>query len=327
MTVQSISMPDAKDLDVLSVKPVQELQSCNHLLDDHAALIRFHDEEGYILLRGVLDAASVEDARRAMFAVMEKHGLIEAGATEPVWTGTPSPGGMEESPEFSGIARKLIEHPTNMRLMEQILGEPACIIPIVQYRAYPPGGSVTGVHQDGFFSPGIKNYKPVWTPLANCEREVGGLMLAVRQCNRGFFHNIAKTPSSIPEGVIPDDSWATTDYFPGDVLILNPCTPHASMPNISNRCRVTIDTRVQSAADPRVLMADIVEATPDSIRVRTLDGKERGFAVDDQTFIRIENPGVRQKRSDYVPSAAPGKRIVVVFDGDHAETLRRASEN
>ena len=91
--------------------------------------------------------------------------------------------------------------------------------------------------------------------------------------------------------------------------------------------RVTIDTRVQSAADPRVLMADIVEATPDSIRVRTLDGKERGFAVDDQTFIRIENPGVRQKRSDYVPSAAPGKRIVVVFDGDHADPLRRASEN
>src|SRR3546814_15809194 len=72
-----------------------------------------------------------------------------------------------------------------------------------------PGGSITGVHQDGFFSPGIRNYKPVWTPLTDCEREVGGLMLAVRQCNRGFFHNLAKTPSSIPEGVIPDDSWAT----------------------------------------------------------------------------------------------------------------------
>src|SRR3546814_8888992 len=95
-----------------------------------------------------------------MFAVMERHGLIEPGATEPVWTGTPSPGGMEESPEFSGIARRLIENPANMKLMEKILGEPACIIPIVQYRAYPPGGSITGVHQDGFFSPGIRNYKP-----------------------------------------------------------------------------------------------------------------------------------------------------------------------
>src|SRR3546814_4065154 len=77
------------------------------------------------------------------------------------------------------------------------------------------------------------------------------------------------------------------------------------LPNTSNRCRVTIDTRVQSAADPRVLLADIVAADTDGIRVRTTDGAERRFRVDDDTFIRIEHPGVRQKRADYVPSAAP----------------------
>lgn len=327
MAAQALSMPEAKDLDVLSVRPTGELQSCNDLLEDHAALMRFHDEEGYILLRNVLDPASVSEARQAMFAIMERHGLIEPGATEAVWTGKPSPGGLEESPEFSGIARRLIEHPANLRLMEKVLGEPACLVPIVQYRTYPPGGSITGVHQDGFYSPGIKNLKPVWTPLADCEREVGGLMLAVRQCNRGYFHNVAKTPSSIPEGVIPDEAWATTDYFPGDVLIINPFTPHASMPNTSKRCRVTIDTRVQSAADPRVLLAEIVEASADRIRVRTSEGEARCFRVDDDTFIRIEHPGVREKRGEYARRATPGKRIVVVFDGDHAETLRRASEN
>lgn len=315
-------MPDAVDLDVLSIKPKGELQSCNHLLDDHAALMRFHDEVGYILLRGVLDPDSVEEARLAMFAIMERHGLIEIGATDAVWTGKPFPGGLEESAEFSGIARKLIEHPANMALMEKILGEPACIVPIVQYRTYPPGGSVTGVHQDGFYSPGIVNYKPVWTPLANCEREVGGLMVAVRQCNQGYFHNIAKTPSHVPEGVIPDEAWATTDYFPGDVLIINPFAPHASMPNTSTRCRVTIDTRVQSAADPRVLLATIIEAVPETIRVKTEAGDERTFTVDDQTFIRIEHPGVREARADYVASATPGKNIVVIFEGDRAVTLR-----
>lgn len=327
MIAEALSMPDAKDLDVLSIRPTGELQSCNHLLDDHDALMRFHDEEGYILLRGVLDPDSVEIARKAMFAVMERQGLIEPDASVPVWTGTPSPGGQEESTEFSGIARTLIEHPANQLLMEKILGEPASIIPIVQYRAYPPGGSITGVHQDGFFSPGIVNYKPVWTPLANCEREVGGLMLAVRQCNRGYFHNIAKTPSHVPEGVIPDDAWATTDYFPGDVLIINPFTPHASMPNTSDRCRVTIDTRVQSAADPRVISATIVDATQDEIAVQLDDGAVRTFEVDDRTFIRINHPGVREKRGDYLQSATPGRRVVVVFDGNHAETLRRASEN
>ena len=86
-------------------------------------------------------------------------------------------------------------------------------------------------------------------------------------------------------------------------------------------------TQKFDAADPRVLLADIVSASPDAITVRDLSGQERTFTVDDDTFIRIEHPGVRQKRADYVPSAPAGKRIVVVFDGDHAETLRRASDN
>ena len=210
--------------------------------------------------------------------------------------------------------------------MEQILGEPAKMIPIVQYRTYPPGGSITGPHQDGFYSPGIKNYKPVWLPITACEREVGGLAVAVGQCNHGFVHNLAEPPFNIPEGVIPEDSWATTDFFPGDVLVLNPFAPHASMPNTSNRCRVTIDTRVESSAHPRVLLADVLEVAPETIRVRSEHGEERTFRVDKDTFIRIDHPGVRQSVDDYVARTAIGQRIVVIFDGDHAETLRRASE-
>jgi len=327
MVVEALYMPEAEDSNVLDVVPTRELEDCNHLLGDHAALMRFHDEQGYILLRNVLDPASVAEAREAMFAVMKRHGLIAPDATDATWTGKPFPGGMEESAEFSGIARKIVENPANAKVMEQILGEPASIIPIVQYRTYPPGGSITGIHQDGFYSPGIRNYKPVWMTLTPCPREVGGLMVAVGQCNRGYLHNLAKTPSPIPKGVIPADSWATTDYMPGDVLIINPYAPHASMPNTSKYCRVTLDTRVQSAADPRVLLAEVIAAEPDSIRVRDASGAERTFRVDDDTFIRVEHPGVREPRAQLPASATPGKKIVVVFDGDHAETLRRASEN
>lgn len=327
MASRALHMPEAPDADVLAVTPTQELRSCNHLLDDRAALMRFHDEEGYILLRGVLDPASVTQARDAMLEVAARHGLVAPGDASATWTGTASPAGLEESPEFAGIARKLVENPANAALFEKVLGEPAALIPIVQYRVYPPGGSITGIHQDGFYSPGIVNFKPVWTPLTPCERELGGLMVAVRQCNRGFLHNVAKTPSPIPAGVIPDDAWATTDYFPGDVLIINPFAPHASRPNTSTRCRVTLDTRVQSAANPRVLLAEVIEAREDDILVRTSDGTDRRFRVDDDTFIRVDHPGVRQKRSEYMQTAPAGKRIVVVFDGDHAETLRRSSEN
>ena len=326
MVVEAISLPGARPLDAVDIHPTRELESCNHLLGDPAALMRFHDEQGYIFLRDVVNHQALDQCRAEMFAVMVRHGLIEADAIEPVWTGRPFAGGMEESPEFSGISRRLIEHPANLALMEQILGEPAAQIPIVQYRTYPPGGSITGPHQDGFYSPGVKDYKPVWMPITDCPRAVGGLAVAVGQCNRGFVHNLAEPPFSIPEGVIPEDCWATADYHPGDVLVLNPFAPHASLPNTSDRCRVTIDTRVQSAAHPRVLLADVLEARPEAIRVRTLDGVERTFRVDQKTFIRIDHPGVRQSPEDYAAKTEAGRRIVVIFDGDHAETLRRASE-
>lgn len=327
MAVVSLSQPDADDLDFDAIRITGELETANHLLDDHEALMRFHDEKGYVFLRNVLDPASVEEARAAMFEIMERHGVVAPGASEPVWTGTPFPGGMEESEEFAGISRRIIEHPGNLELMARILGEPAAMVPIVQYRIYPPNGPVTGVHQDGFFSPGIVNFKPVWMPLVDIDRSMGGLMVAVGQNKRGYFHNLAKAPRCpIPEGVIDPGSWATTDYHPGDVLVIHGATPHASRPNLSDRVRVSIDTRIQSAGNPRVLLGTVTGWASDRIDVETNDGP-RSFRVDDDTFIRILHPGTRIPTGDFAETVQKDMKLAIVFDGDHAETLRKASEN
>lgn len=324
----TISLPNAVDLDVLSIQPTHELRSANHLLDDHAALMRFHDEHGYLLLRKVLNPDSLNEARRRMFAVMVRHGLIAPDATVPIWTGQPFAGNMEESAEYAGIAAAVIEHPDNRALMQKILGEPACMVPIVQYRNYPPGGPVTGVHQDGFFSQGVQGYKPVWVPVCDCPPEVGGLMIAVGQHQRGYLHNLAKPPSfAIPTGLIPPDCWASTHYHAGDVLIIHPLAPHASMPNRSTQCRVTFDTRVQSAADPRVLIGTVEGVTPDSITLSTAAGQTpRRFQVDEKTFIRVVHPGVRSTLAELSTVVQPGQRLVVIFNGHHAQTLRKAAE-
>ena len=327
MAVVSLNLPAAPDLDIDTIKPDGELECSNHLLGDHGALMRFHDEKGYILLRDVLDPASVAGARAAMFAIMERHGIVAAGAGEPEWTGTPFPTGMEESEEFSGISRRLVEDNGNLDLMARILGEPAAMVPIVQYRIYPPGGPVTGVHQDGFFSPGILNFKPVWIPLVEIDRSMGGLMVAVGQNKRGYFHNLAKAPRCpIPEGVIDPASWATTVYRPGDILVIHPATPHASRPNMSDRVRVSIDTRIQSARDPRILLGSVASWSDDSVTLDTQDGRRR-FRVDDDSFIRILHPGTRIPTADFAATVEQGMLLAVVFDGDHAETLRRASPN
>jgi ectoine hydroxylase-related dioxygenase (phytanoyl-CoA dioxygenase family) len=327
MSVEALQRPEAQDLNVADVRPDRELESCNHLLDDHDALERFYNENGYILLRGVLDPGSVAAARDAMLKVASDLGLAEAGDPEGRWTGKPLPSGMEESDLYAGIAAKLIEHPVNLAVMEKVLGERACTVPIVQYRTYPPHSPTATVHQDGFYSPGIQDYKPVWVTLTPCTRAMGGLAIAVGQNNRGFFHDVAKpAPYPIPRDAIPDDAWATTDYMPGDVLIVNPFTPHCGMPNHSDRLRVTFDTRVQSAANPSAVAATVTAVTPNSITVDTGALGEITLAVDAGTFIRVLYPGKREPFEGFADYTRPGMRLVVVRDGDRAVMLRKASE-
>jgi Phytanoyl-CoA dioxygenase (PhyH) len=329
MAANALNIPDAIDIDVLAIKPAREFEVCNNLLDDHAALERFYDDNGYLFFRGVLNPDSVSRARDEMLAIAaDQFGLVEKGDPSARWTGKPLQGWSEESPLFSEISRRLIEHPDNLALLGKILGEPACMVPNVQYRLYPPGGPVTIVHQDGFYSPGIQDYKPVWVPLVPCPREVGGLMVAIGQHKRGYLHNLAKpNPFPIPQGVIDAESWATTDYEPGDVLIVHPCSPHAGTPNTSDRLRVTFDTRVQSARRPSAFSATVVAVTPNSVTVEP-DDRLLGrltLSVDVDTYIRVRDPGVREDFSGFAEYTKPGMHIVVVRVGDRAAMLRKGT--
>jgi ectoine hydroxylase-related dioxygenase (phytanoyl-CoA dioxygenase family) len=319
--------PDAEDLKVSHVLPERELETCNSLLADRVALDNFYANNGYILLRGVLDPQSVAKARDAMLGVAVGLGIAVPGDVNGRATGVSFAGGVEESALYTGIARDLIKHPHNTTVMDQIVGEPACAVPIVQYRTYPPNGPVTTVHQDGFYSPGIQDYKPVWITLTRCTREMGGLALAVGQNRRGYFHNLAKpAPYPLPRDAIPDTAWATTDYNPGDVLVVHPSTPHCSMPNTSDRLRITFDTRVQSARNPSALAATVLSTTADSVTVEADGQGTLTLTVDRDTFIRVLSPARREPFEGFPDYTTPGMRLVVVRDGGRATMLRRLAE-
>jgi ectoine hydroxylase-related dioxygenase (phytanoyl-CoA dioxygenase family) len=327
MSVAALNLPDAKDLNVLEVEPHGELQSCNALLDDFPALQRFYEQNGYILLRQVLDPQSVIEARDAMLAIAVRHGLVRAGDPSGTWTGKTADKIHEESPEYRGISKRMFSNASNLAVVAKVLGESACMVPNVQYRLYPPNGPVTMVHQDGFYSPGVHDYKPVWVTLTPCQREVGGLMVAVGENRRGYFHNLARpSPFPVPDGVINPNSWATTDYMPGDVLLVNPYTPHGSRPNRSNRLRVTFDTRVQSARKPSAMAATVQAVTPTTVTVNVDDLGVRTYTVSADTFIRVLDPGVREPFESFVVTTKPGMRLLVVVDGDRAVMLRKAAE-
>jgi hypothetical protein len=323
--VQGLNRPDAIDSDVARIDPVRELESCNAMLDDAAALRRFYDANGYLLARKVLNPASVARARDMMLAVAVSNGLVKAGDTEAIWTGKPPVAGLEESGAFKGVSATIWDDPANLAVLAKLLGETPYFMPLVQYRIYPPGGSVTGIHQDGFYSAGVHDYRPVWTSLTRCTRNMGGLMIAVGQNNRGYLHNTAKAPPyPIPADAVPDDCWATTDCDPGDVLIVHPLAPHASRANNSDRLRVTFDARVQSSTRPTCFAGIVEEVTPNSIVIDMEKQGRRTFSVDERTYLRIRSPG-GDPFEELTTVAVPGMDVMIIVDGDRAQTLRKAA--
>jgi hypothetical protein len=326
MATLAVNVPDAEDIDTLAIKPKREFEDCTPLLDDFAALNRFYEDNGYLFFRHALSPKSVARARDEMLVIAADHyGIVTKGDPTAKWTGKPLVGLSEEGAEFSGISLRLIEDPSNQEFLTKVMGEPACMVPIVQYRLYPPGGPVTLVHQDGFYSPGIKNYRPIWTALVDCPRNVGGLMVAVGEHKRGYFHNIGKpTPFPIPEGMIDPESWATTDYEAGDVLVVHPYSPHAAMPNTSDQLRVTLDTRVQSARSPGAFSGTVKSATPTSVTVAADDPAigEVTLEVSEDSYIRVRDRAIREQFSGFADYTKPGMHLLVVRDGIKATMLR-----
>lgn len=323
----NVALAEARDIDPSGIDPQIELKDSNYALGDKKLLDALYEEQGYLLFRGVLDLGTINRALRRMMTIMARHGVVSEDATEPMWAGKPTPAGMEESPEFSGICLELVEDPANQDFFESLLGERPASVPIVQYRSYSPGTAISMVHQDGFFSPGIHGFRPVWMPLMTIDRKVGSLMLVPGAHKNGLIHNLAKPPNfPIPAEMIPDEHWATTTFHAGDVLIIHPHTPHVGMANTSDRVRFSIDTRIQSADRPCVLLGDVVATRPDALTIRTAQG-DRTIGIGADTYIRTgENRGSRIPLPNFQDNTPAGLRVVVAIDGDQATMIRRASE-
>jgi hypothetical protein len=322
----NVHLPEAANLSPEAIRPAHSLVDSTGLLGDLAALDRRYEEDGYLYFRGVLDQASIATARRRMAAPLIERGLAAEEGEALRWTGGDQPSLPEDAPEFSGVVQTLVEDPANQATFEQILGEPACTVPMIQYRAYKPNGPLGGVHQDGFYSPGILGYRPLWIPLVAIDADMGGLVLAPRHHKAGFFHNTAKPPRcSIPEGVIGSDVWARADYRPGDLAVIHPYTPHVGLPNRSDFVRLSIDTRIQSAANPATISGTLAKVEPDAVTVKCGDGKLRRVKYDADTFLRIgANLAERMTPEAFRDAARPGMPLIASLENERALMIRRA---
>lgn len=247
-----------------------ELRDATPHLGDASALRARLEDEGYLLLRGLQDRDLVLEARRQMVQALRDDGLADP-AGGPL-DARPAPGGgsrflggdnrLTQCPAF----RQVVESVRVRRFMQGIYGAEALTFSFKWMRVVGPG-DFTGAHYDiVYMGRGSQGVLTVWTPFGDLGYEHGPLALVPGSQRLPGFERVRATYGCMDvdrdrvDGAFSSDPlevtasyggrWATSTFRAGDVLIFGMYMMHMSLANVSDRLRLTADTRWQKAGDP-----------------------------------------------------------------------------
>jgi len=254
---------------------IGELQDSADLLADPTALRRRLAEDGYLFLRGVLDAGAVAAARAEVLARLSAVGEILPGAD--IFTGRSDRRAME--PDLGRFWRSVSEGPVLRavthgaaiaRIMGLVAGETPRAQDFLFLRVGVPGRA-TGLHFDyPFFARMHDQVWTVWTPVGDVPTTRGPLMV-VENSHRfadlveevvGFdvvrdaSRKAAFAANAIDFARARGTRLLTADFRAGDVMLFGMYLLHGSLDHhdASGTVRVSTDLRWQPArlaADPR----------------------------------------------------------------------------
>jgi hypothetical protein len=234
-----------------------ELRDSTAKFGDWQALRAMIASDGYVFMRGLLDADQVGRVGRAGLTHLQAAGWTGPGP-DPVTAPPRRPVRavkMRDAFADPGYRQILADPGFNMipfgpplaDLMAQILGPAGFCYPMKLPRVVYPVALVP--HQPGNFI--HKDYRSVqdmftcWVPLGHVPHTLGGL--AIQPGSQGTSHVRGRPLDHLEPG------WVTTDYQPGDVLVFHCLTTHAALPNREDRMRFSAEYRWQLAdqAAPR----------------------------------------------------------------------------
>ena len=253
--------------------PSQELgefRDSRHLLGDVPALRARMQEDGYLLLRGLIDRDKVLARGVPDLEYMEAQHALTPGT--PVLEAVMPPGG--HSVQMMG--RKGIAHHEDVLAVlegEELFGffdayfdEPSLTFNYKWLRGVG-NEQYTGAHYDFvYMGQGSLNLHTVWIPfgdipvdhgtLAMCAgshslpafeplRQTYGRMDVDRDRTEGWF---TKDPMEIVE--MFGGQWQTAPFFAGDAILFGMHFMHTSTTNLTNRFRLSCDVRFQPASEP-----------------------------------------------------------------------------
>ena len=260
-----------RDLEFPSAQ-LSQLRECQDLIGDAAGLWQRMNEDGYLLVRRLIDRDTVLSAREAVLRHMhEQQALLP---DTPVLEGVMPQGGRSvRMMGGKGIAHRpavlaVLEYPALFDLFKSLFGEPALTFPFKWMRAIG-NEQYTGAHFDFvYMGRGSQNLYTTWIPFGDIPISQGTLAICRGSHNLASFARIRSTYGKMdidrdgisgwferePMQIIErfDGQWQGSDYHAGDVIIFGMHTMHASTTNLTNRFRLSCDVRYQPASEPVV---------------------------------------------------------------------------
>lgn len=304
-----------------------ELHVANALLGDRAALDAAWARDGYWFFRNVLDLHVIARIRQIYVDFLVQSGVADADDPAIRYNGgdlSAFPPRMDPLVERQ-VYRELHEAPEINAFFERLFGVAPFWLPFTEYRATPPVKDRTRsrfdfIHEDGVYNDGLP-FLICWVPLAEIDADTGGLALVEGAHHGPCLHR--QQGMAIP-GIelsdVPVGQWRRTVYQPGDVLLMDRRTPHSGLSNVSDRFRLSMDTRILPSGPDTPIVGPLVSVASDRLTIN--DGNcEHVVAVDERSFVR-GLMGDQMAAADIPVRYAPGDWVIAAIEDGRVVNMR-----
>ena len=245
------------------------LKESNDIINDYDKLNQRLKDDGFLLLRNFHNRSLVNESRNSILsrlAALDKldpHSDMSLGIIDPENDSPPTYSARNSQDLKTHSLKKLLYGKNVLSFFNKLFKKPAIGLNFQWLRTVGPGVS-SPIHSDApFMSRGSDRILTCWTPLGDIPIELGPLVICE---NSHTWKKVVDTygksdvDRDLTTGTFSEDPkemvnkfggrWATTEFKIGDIVILNMNIIHASLLNMTNRLRISCDTRYQPLSDP-----------------------------------------------------------------------------
>jgi hypothetical protein len=155
------------------------------------------------------------------------------------------------------LFHSLPHRPELRAVMQALLGKTAFPHPLSVARLVFPFNEewATPPHQDYPNNQGTEELYACWIPLTDCPQDRGSLAIAPGSHRRGLLplrYALGAGHRQIDQDAIADLRYVGNDLDEGDLLVFHSLTVHRSLPNRTDRMRISVDYRYQREGEALV---------------------------------------------------------------------------